>query len=87
MKPIKKQLKIQAIKNAKDEAISLASALGDNVGNALVINDPNESSNYPQPIMFKANTAMAQADQSAPMNVDFKKIKLQFDVNVIFELK
>ena len=29
----------------------------------------------------------AEANQAAPMNVDFKKIKLQFNVNVIFELK
>ena len=84
---IKKELKMQAIKNAKEEAVFLASALGDNVGDALVINDPNESNNYPQPMMFKTNGIMVSADQSAPMNVDFKKIKIQYDVNVVFELK
>lgn len=88
MDSIKKQLKMQAIKNAKDEAVYLASALGDNVGQALVINDPNESSDYPRPL-YKANMMMtAEADQSAPaMNVDFKKIKIEMNVNVIFELK
>jgi uncharacterized protein YggE len=49
MDSIKKQLKMQAVKNAKEEAMYLAAAIGDNVGNALTINDPNESSNYPQP--------------------------------------
>jgi uncharacterized protein YggE len=87
MDSIKKQLKMQAVKNAKEEAISLASAIGDNVGDALTINDANESSNYPQPLMYKANGIMAEADQSAPMNVDFKKIKIEMNVNVIFELK
>ena len=67
------------------EAVYLASAFGDNVGQALTINDPNESNNYPQPIMFEAMAA--DANQSAPMNVDFKKIKIQYDVNVVFELK
>jgi uncharacterized protein YggE len=85
MDSIKKQLKIQALKNAKEEAVYLASAFGDNVGNALTINDPNESNNYPQPIMYKAMAA--ETNQSAPMNVDFKKIKIQYDVNVVFELK
>jgi uncharacterized protein YggE len=87
MDSIKKQLKIQAIKAAKEKAIYLAAALGDNVGQALTINDPNEIGNYPRP-MYKANMVMAEADQAAPaMNVDFKKIKIEYDVNVVFELK
>ena len=87
MDSIKKQLKIQAVKAAKEKAVYLAAALGDNVGQALTINDPNEIGNYPRP-MYKANMVMAEADQAAPaMNVDFKKIKIQYDVNVIFELK
>ena len=87
MDSIKKQLKIQAVKAAKEKAVYLAAALGDNVGQALTINDPNEIGNYPRP-MYKANMVMAEADQAAPaMNVDFKKIKIQYDVNVVFELK
>lgn len=91
MDSIKKQLKMQAVKNAKAEAVYLASALNDSVGNALTINDPNESSNYPQPmagyaLRSKSNGILDQAE-SAPMNVDFKKIKIEMNVNVIFELK
>jgi hypothetical protein len=37
--------------------------------------------------MFKTAGIMADANQSAPMNVDFKKIKIEMNVNVIFELK
>ncbi len=85
MDSIKRELKIKALKNAREEAVYLASAFGDNVGQALTINDPNEGNNYPRPIMFKAMAA--DANQSAPMNVDFKKIKIQYDVNVVFELK
>ncbi|HYK44246.1 MAG TPA: SIMPL domain-containing protein, partial [Parafilimonas sp.] len=85
MEELKKQLKIQAVKAAKEKASYLAEAIGEHVGQALTINDPNENTPYPQP--YYANKMVAQADNSAPMNVDFKKIKLQFDVNVIFELK
>ena len=86
MDSIKKQLKIQAVKAAKDKATYLAAALGENVGQALIINDPNEIGDYPRPLYANA-MVKAEADQSAPMNVDFKKIKIQYDVNVVFELK
>ncbi len=88
MDSIKKQLKIQAIKAAKDKAVYLAAALGEGVGQALTINDPNESGDYPRPMYANVMTkAVNQDAESAPMNVDFKKIKIQYDVNVIFELK
>ncbi len=90
MDSVKKQLKIKAVKNAREEAMALASALGDEVGNALILNDANESSDYPQPmnIMMRSKVAGIMTDQtSAPMNVDFKKIKIEMNVNVIFELK
>jgi uncharacterized protein YggE len=90
----KKQLKIQAIKAARDKAIYLSEAINEKVGEAITINEPNEVGYYPQP-MYRgkvANQSMMVesamgADASAPMNVDFKKIKLQFDVNVVFALK
>ena len=89
MENIKKQLKIQAVKAAKDKAIYLAEAVGEHVGQALVINDPNENNQYPQPLYYanKMMAPQAEGDMAAPMNVDFKKIKLQFDVNVVFELR
>ena len=89
LQEFKKQLKIQAIKSAKDKAIYLAEAIGEKVGEAIMINDPNEVENYPRPmysnmLMKQAN---AEGDQAAEPNIDFKKIKLQFDVNVSFSLK
>lgn len=90
MEEYKKQLKIAAIKAAKDKADYLSAAIGEQVGHAITINDPGEVNVYPQTIMY-ANAQVAGAvydrAESAPMNVDFKKIKLQFEVNVVFELK
>ena len=89
MEEYKKQLKIEAIKAAKEKAIYLAGALDEQVGEALTINDPNEINNFPRPmyanVMFKS--ANAEDAPEPPMNIDYKKIKLQFDVNVVFELK
>lgn len=88
----KKQLKIDAVKAAKDKAVYLTEAINEKLGEALTINEPNEMNNYPQPMPMYANKMRAmesvQADDGgqAPI-VDFKKIKLQFEVNVVFALK
>lgn len=87
----RKQLKIQAIKNAREKAVYLAEAINEQVGQAITINEPNEIEYNPQPRMY-ANSMMMKAeaatnDAAPPMNVDFKKMKLQFDVQVTFTLK
>ena len=90
MEEYKKQLKIAAIKAAKDKAEYLSAAIGEEVGHAITINDPGEINVYPQPIMYANTMVKANNYEDAaqpPMNVDFKKIKLQFEVNVVFELK
>lgn len=89
MDEVKKDLKIAAVKAARDKAIYLAEAIGEKVGEAVTINEPTEVNNQPQPVY--ANTMMKTADAEGyttpPMNVDFKKIKIQFEVNVVFALK
>jgi len=84
----KKQLKIQAVKAAKEKAIYLADAIGEKAGEAITINEPNEIGIvYPHPVyanrMVKAEAM--DAAQAAP-EVDFKKIKLKFEVNTVFAL-
>lgn len=88
----KRNLKIQAIKAAKDKAQYLSDAVNEKVGVAVTINEPNE---YYQPYYgnMVANqrmmkTEMAQADGAADQaQADFKKMKMRYDVTVVFELK
>ncbi len=87
----KKQLKIQAVKAAKEKAIYLADAIGEKAGEALTINEPNEIGIvYPQPPVYANRTMMKEqamdAGQQAP-DINFKKIKFQFEVNATFALK
>jgi uncharacterized protein YggE len=86
----KRDLKIQAVKAARDKAIYLADAINEKAGEALTINEPNEVSVYPQPMysnrMMKAES-VSMADNVQAPNIDFKKIKLQFEVNATFMLK
>lgn len=90
----KKQLKIEAVRAAKDKAGYLADAINEKVGEALTINEPNEITIYPQPVyanrMMKSEVMdMAEAGAAgdeAPA-VDFKKMKLRFEVMATFALK
>jgi uncharacterized protein len=93
LQEFKRQLKVQAVRAAKDKAIYLAEAINEKVGEAITINEPNEVGYYPPAYGRVANQSMmvkaeaADMGGGAAMNVDFKKIKLQFDVNVVFALK
>ena len=90
MDAFKKELKIQAVKAARDKAVYLAAAINEKAGEAININEPNEVNQYPQPMyanrMMKAESALAADNEQTP-NIDFKKIKLQFEVNVTFALQ
>ncbi len=89
MTEFKKQLKMEAIKAAKVKATYLAGAVGESVGEALIINDPNEIG-YNPPRAY-SNMMMKQSAEGnqdvAAANIDFKKIKYQFEVSVTFALK
>ena len=87
---LKKELKIKAIQAAKAKGVYMAEALGDHLGSAIDVQEVNNE-NYPQP-MYRANVMMksayaGDAAESAAPEIDFKKIKLNYVVNVVFELK
>jgi len=85
---IKKQLKIDAVKASKEKASYLAEAIGEKLGEAITINDPSDlTSNFPVPAYANRLMKMEEDKESAPMNIDFKKIKLAFSVTVIYALK
>ncbi|WP_207535488.1 SIMPL domain-containing protein [Desertivirga arenae] len=86
---LKRDLKIKALQAAKDKASFLAEAVNDKVGDAIEIQEINNEV-YPQPY-YRANVMMmdkAAAAESAPMpEIDFKKIKLNYQMRAVFELK
>src|SRR5258705_4331650 len=86
----KKQLKIQAVKSAKDKAIYLSDAINEKIGDAVTINEPGENIYYPIYRNMVANKMMDAQQSVAPDDIsqpDFKKIKLHYDVTVVFALK
>lgn len=89
LESLKKELKIKAILTAKEKAIYLTEAINEKLGGAIEINEINNEY-YPQPVyqrnvMMKSDAVMAEA---APMpDIDFKKIKLNYQMRVVFELR
>lgn len=89
----RKQLKIQAVKAAKEKAVYLSEAIGEKAGEAVTIQEPVEASVYPLFNQGYLSNNISQArinvnDVSGePGTVDFKKIKLRFEVNAVFALK
>lgn len=91
LETFKKQLKIEAIRAARDKANYLAEAINEKAGEALTINEPMEANFFPQPVyankmMTNANMEDATGGGETPV-IDFKKMKLRFEVNVIFAIK
>jgi uncharacterized protein YggE len=86
---LKKELKIKALQAAKAKATYLVEAIGDKLGSALDIQEINNEA-FPQPV-YRANVSYmmkAEAADAAPApEIDFKKIKLNYVMNVVFEIK
>lgn len=86
---LKKELKIQALLAARDKATYLVTALGDKLGGAINIAE-TDNSYYPQP-MYKTANMMVRAEAADTIvpesDIDFKKIKLSFQIQAVFEIK
>lgn len=93
MPEFRKILKIQAVKAAKDKGIYLTEAIGEKLGPAITVREPEEfeTSNsrsntmYSQRVVNVSNAVAYSTDKS--VEVDFKKIKLRYDVDVVFALQ
>lgn len=87
MAELKRELKIKALLAAREKATYLLNSIGEKLGGALDIQDiDNEPMAQPvyRAMMFK--TAEANSDVAAQSDIDFKKIKLNFQVRAVFEI-
>ncbi len=96
----RKQLKIQAVKAAKEKAVYLTEAVNEQLGQAIEINEPEEFtssdvaiSNYRDRYKAVSENAV-RLDQSKNAyygvvddGVDYRKIKLRYEVKVLYALK
>lgn len=93
----RKQLKIMAVKAAKDKGLYLTEAINEKLGEAITIKEPDEpglagyyAGENSQIRIRGVNTFAGNISSTYDKmgeNVDFKKLKLRFEVDVIFAIK
>jgi uncharacterized protein YggE len=83
---LKRDLKIKALLAAKEKATYMVEALGDKLGSVLEIQDVGDNIIQPVYRNYAMKAEMAMDAAQAP-EIDFKKIKLSFTVNTVFEIK
>jgi uncharacterized protein len=86
----RKQVRIMAIKAAKDKAAYLTEAVGESLGVAVTINEFNSS--IIQPFISQTSFANRMENEtltsaSSEGGIDFKKIKIFMEINVVFAIK
>lgn len=92
MSEYRMKLKIEATKAARNKAGYMAEAIGEKIGEAVSIIEPEEVSFQPMYEMSQSNVSFlsrhnALADSVQQPEVDFKNIKLRFEVKAVFALK
>ena len=86
----KEQVRVEAMQNAKQSAQTLAGAIGQNVGKCFYIYDSN---NNVMPVLYDNMAVMRSAkagyaeEAAADEPLDFKTIKLQYNVQAKFVLE
>src|ERR1700743_917041 len=86
MADLKRELKIQALLSAKEKATYMLGSINEKVGRPISITESDNSSfPNPRPMMYKT---MAVGLNAAPpeSDIDFKPIKLNFQVQAVFEI-
>lgn len=86
---LKKELKVKALQAAKAKAMYLVESLGNKLGSVIDIQELNNES-FPQPVYrntMMMRTAESADIQSSSPEIDFKKIKLSYTMNTVFEIQ
>jgi uncharacterized protein YggE len=86
MADLKRELKVKALLDAKEKASYLLNSINEKVGRPINITE-TENSNFPtpRPMMYKTMSVNLNA-APAESDIDVKTIKLNFQVQAIFEI-
>lgn len=81
----RQQVKINALKAAKEKAKLMLESIGEQLGEVQLIREINQG--YYQPVMYKSNMAMDSQNSGGSAPVEMQKIKLRYEVEVHFKIK
>jgi uncharacterized protein YggE len=86
MESLKKDLKIKALQNAKEKAEYLINSIGGTLGGPLEIQEINNDA-QPEIMNFAKTVLRAASSEDNMPEIDFKKIKLNYQIRAVFEIK
>lgn len=85
----RKDLKVKALRNAKEKATYLLQGIDERLGGVLEVQEIDTGEGQP-PVYYRQARGMAMAsaemDDASP-EIEFQKIKLSFRVRAVFEIK
>jgi len=84
---LKNELKLKALISAKEKAAFLLNGIGEKLGGPINITESDNSSFSPPRPLIMMKTMPADANVPAESAIDFKKIKLSFQIQAVFEIK
>jgi uncharacterized protein len=90
---IRKQLKIKAVQTAKEKGLYLTGAINEKLGPAISIIEPEEPVYGPinpyANVRLQALDGYAAMEKDASINpqIDFRKIKLKYEVKMVFAIE
>ncbi len=81
----KMQLKIQALKSAKEKATALLTSINEEIGGALEVREVE----YNAAPVYRSNAMMmdAKMDSNYQSNLEFKNISISSQISAVFEIK
>lgn len=85
LKEYQKELKLEALKNAKEQAKYLLEGIGEQLGPVIQINEFN--TNQPHPVAFRASNLEAADASGYQSNVEFKSIKIKSSIRAVFGIQ
>jgi uncharacterized protein len=91
----RRQLKISAVKAAKEKAMYLSESINEQLGQAITVVEPEEYTNSDvQAGRYKSNVSMYEKSKVGydayginDSGVDYRKIKIRYEVKVLYALK
>jgi uncharacterized protein YggE len=89
----RKELKLKALQAAKEKAAYLVQGLGEQLGGVLEITEMGGTDGYypPYPVYNRASNEMKAesigGDMAAEPEIDFRKIKLRYEMQAVFAIK
>ena len=87
---LRKQVKINSLKAAKEKANYLLEAIGEKLGDVLEIHEQEDTYYSPQPMMAQSNmrmAVMADGGGAADSSLEYQKIKISYRMLVVFRIK